>query len=37
MKKKFKFTKALPANPKDAKGTDLEVSYTEIIELNIYR
>lgn len=37
MKKKFKFTnasiKALPANPKDAKGTDLEVSDTEIVGL----
>lgn len=37
MKKKFKFTnasiKALPANSKDAKGTDLEVSDTEIVGL----
>ena len=37
MQKKFKFTnasiKALPANPKDAKGTDLEVSDTELIGL----
>lgn len=37
MNKKFKFTnasiKALPANPKDAKGTDLEVSDTEIVGL----
>jgi len=37
MKKKFKFTnasiKALPANPKDAKGTDLEVSDSEIVGL----
>jgi len=37
MKKKFKFTnasiKARPANPKDAKCTDLEVSDTEIIGL----
>lgn len=37
MKKKFKFTnssiKALPANPKEAKGTDLEVSDTEIVGL----
>ncbi len=37
MEKKFKFTneriKALPANPPDAKGTDLEVSDTEVIGL----
>ena len=37
MEKKFKFTneriKALPANPKDAKGTDLEFSDTEVIGL----
>lgn len=35
MKKKFKFTNAsilaFPANPKDAKSTDLEVSDTEIV------
>jgi len=37
MQKKFKFTnaniRAVPANPKDAKGTDLEVSDTELIGL----
>jgi len=37
MKKKFKFTnasiKALPANPKDSKSTDLEVSDTVIVGL----
>ncbi len=40
MEKKFKFTneriKALPANPPNAKGTDLEVSDTEVIGLKCF-